>query len=40
MSVVFRSSRRIVGYAGYNRKSLRMSGSAAATPGLTWVSFR
>lgn len=35
VSVVLVSSRRIVGYAGCNRKSLLMSGCAAAIPGVT-----
>lgn len=35
VSVVLVSSRRIVGYVGCNRKSLLMSGSAAAIPGVT-----
>lgn len=39
MSVVFMSSRSIVGYAGCSRKSFLTSGSGAASPGVTWSPF-
>lgn len=39
VSVVLVSSSRIVGYVGCNRKSLLISGSAAETPGATWLKF-
>jgi len=40
VSVVLESSSRTVGYAGCNRKSFLMSGSAAATPGDTYTRRR